>query len=242
MVDAAVKAKAGKPVMVLDNAVPLVISNPVGKGKAIFLNLSLGKILANYAGDAATRAFLLSFLQDAGIFTGLRAPAGYQVVRFQGDGYELLSCRETSEGKDGETLQLGKTYHVYDARQAKYLGAVDSLAPSACAGRNNLFTLLPSRACAWTIAFAKVITPGDIAVATIHMLPSAGSCQPRRLFRVRGRARRGRSSRRCGRFADGAEGCTFNLPFALNQAAGKYQLEVKDILTGVTERMAFQVK
>ena len=242
VVDTRVKAKAGKPALLLDKTIPLVITNPVGKGKAIFLNLSLGKILANDAGDAATRSYLLSILQDSGIFTGLQTPAGYQAVRFQGDGYELLSCRETSEGKDGETLLLGKTYHVYDARQGKYLGAVATLVPSSCCGRNNLFTLLPSRACDWAIALPKVIAPGDIVTATVRMLPTAASCRPRRLYRVRVLSPAGEEIEPMQAFASGSDGCAFTLPFALNQPAGKYRLEVKDMLTGITQQAPFQVK
>jgi len=242
LVDTRVKAKTGKPALLLDNSIPLVITHQVGKGKAIFLNLSLGKILANYSADANTRAFVLAILKDAGIYTDLQAPAGYLITRFQGDGYELLSSRESTEGKDGETLLLGKNYHVYDVRKGKYLGAIDKLVPSSCAGRNNLFTLLPTRACAWKASFPKVVKPGDFAAVKIAMTPAVECCQPERLFRIDVFSPAGEALVAMQQYTAGKDAMTVSLPLALNQAPGAYRLEVKDILTGTVQVVPFQVK
>ena len=243
LADARVTNTTGTAGWMANGGVPLAITNPRGKGRAMFLNLSLAKILANYSSDAATRSALLGLLEQGGIYTKVKVPAGYWVTRFQGDGYELLGCRITADGREGEPVGLGQVCHVYDVRGGKYLGAVDQVVPSACQGRNNLFALLPMPACDFSLAFPKKIAPGDIVDAVVTPKPAAGRCAPARLFRARVLDAAGREVEAMRQFGDGRDkAITLDLPFAWNQAPGSYTLEVSDILTGMKQAQAFVVK
>lgn len=226
------------------DGIPLLVTNRVGEGCTVFLNLSLGKVLANDTGDGGSRALLLSLANQAGVFTKTVVPPGYLVTRFQGDGYELVSCRIGSGAKPGEPLRLGRISHVYDVRRGTYMGRIDELTPSKCAGRNNLFALLPASVARLNVRFPRTVKPGDLAELTVASdVRDARCCVPDRLFRIRvlGPDKEEIESMRC--FTSGKDApVTVRLPFALNQAAGIYALEVTDILTGSRYPVRFTVK
>ena len=243
LIDAGVQPTTSQAAARVENNLPVMMTNQVGKGRAILLNLPLGKIIAGADDDPAARAFLLALMKDAGIFTGLQAPSGYQVTRFRGNGYELLSCRIGTGAKDGETLELGQSCHVYDVRKGKYLGLLSAITPSACSGRNNLFTLLPAPACDFMISMPHSLPAGEIATVNIAPQPAAGHGNPERLFRMRLLGPDGAELETLRTFISGQDRpVTIHAPLAMNQQPGAYTCEVLDILTGTIHTRRFQVK
>jgi hypothetical protein len=242
-VDGQVAAPAGKPALLLGGKTPIVIGHEAGKGRTVFLNLSLGKVLANYAGDAATRKFMLAILERGGVAARLQVPPGYLVTMFQDNGYELLSCRISTDGKDGERLGLGRAYQVYDVRTGKDLGFVGELVPSACSGRNNLFALLPAPTSDLQVAFPKAIKAGNIVRVNLAQKPENGRCTPERLSRLQVFGPDKREIEAMRAFATlGAQPMSVELPLALNSPAGPYVLEATDLLTGMKQTSPLSVK
>jgi len=235
IVDARV-ATTNASALLLDGRIPVLVSRAVGKGQAVFFNLSLGKILNNHGDDSATRGFVTALLDKAGVFTGLRPPRGYLLTRFQGEGYELLSCRIGPEGKTGETVELGRTNYVYDTRQGKCLGAVDRVTPSQCSGRNNLFALLPRQASEVDVTVPNSAAAGTIVEVGLAPRAAADRCTPARLYRVRVMAPEGKEIECLREFAEGREAVVrVRIPLALNQPAGAYAAEATDLLTGIKQ-------
>ncbi|NLO73868.1 MAG: hypothetical protein GX100_07160, partial [candidate division WS1 bacterium] len=241
IVDASLKPATATKGMGLQSDLPVGLVNQVGTGRAILLNISLGKLLANYDDDA-TRNFLREMLKQGGIFTGLQAPPGYLLTRFEGPGYQLLSCRITTEGKANETVKLGETVAAYDVRSGKYLGKVDSLVPSQCAGRNNLFALLPEPATGISVQAPGKAEAGAMLAVTVSTRATAGKSNPTRLVMVKWLTPEGVEVEVLRKYASvSEEPARVILPLALNQASGTYTCEVTDILTGQVQTARVEV-
>lgn len=229
-----------KPALLAGGKVPVVIPNTVGKGRTLFLNLAMGKVLARYANADGTRAFLLTMLDQAGIFTKLHAPAGYLVTRFQSDGYELISCRVTTDAQAGAELGLGRSYYVYDVRSGKYLGPITEIAPT---DKNNLYALLPAKVAEFDVTCPPAITAGELAEVRITQRSDKNRCMPDRLYRTSVLSPGGKELELMRCFVAGKDKPAIaNLPFALNTPEGTYTLVVTDLLTGNKRTSALKVK
>lgn len=153
------------------NHIPLVLTNPFGKGRAVLLNFAL----ASYAKLRGTKegegflAVLQALLEKAGVrpFVKLTSPGGkparmVEVGRFEGGEatYIILLRDYRAEGEWKGRVALPRPFFVCDMRSATPLGRRRSFSVSLRPGEAKAFSLLPYRPKALRIASPKIVNRG----------------------------------------------------------------------------------
>ena len=203
---------------------PTGVVNAFGKGRAVLLNFSLE--------NAPMGPLIRDLLATAGAKPEIvvRGPDGelaedVEITRWHNGEIELVSLFGSYEGRVQVTLPQEK--HVYDLKGREVLGCVRQFGTQVRASRAGFYALLPGRAPAPRIALKQNrAARGSTVTATLSIAGASGL-----------HALRVCVSDPAGRAADwlneivlvGRDAVDVDLPFAFNDDAGAWSVEVRDL-------------
>lgn len=135
--------------------VPVVFTNPSGKGKTVYLNFFLSSYVEDRRDgrEEKWRELAGKALGWAGLEPSFRVlteegrplrgflPAAYRKNSAQYVG--LLKTDELEPRSQPITVELGRTWHVYDVRARRYLGQTSAIRDSIRTAEPKLYALLP---------------------------------------------------------------------------------------------------
>ncbi len=246
---------------------PVMISNTVGKGRALLLNFALDGYLSlpakkgmPYAGwdeGGPYRRLLLGLLKEGGVEPAVRLEPELprvEVSRFRAGQAEYVGVVQGLPHPDIEytnkkvgppepaavTLTFTKTAHVYDVRAGKYLGEVGQLRTKLTPGLAQLYALLPEKA-----APPALSAPGRVSLGermTFRVGPKGRDATAHHVYRVRlfGPDGEERAHYACNLAAQErpVEG---RITFALDDALGAWKLVAADVATGLEATIQVQL-
>jgi len=212
------------------------ITRKIGNGKTIFLNCSLP--------DSPQTTGLWRDLPRIAQVTsrdGSKHPTDYELVLFESGDARYLGVLHHYLNHDENypvRLKLNEKSHIYDIREGKYLGEGDSIDAEVAAGNCKLFALLPYRVKDLSLDCGEA-TRGENCRITCEVRTDAGTAGTHVLhldvFSPDGKRVEHYSSNAIAR-----EGkASFEIPFALNDAAGEWTVVVRDVATGVKSSAKF---
>ena len=128
-------------------------------------------------------------------------------------------------------LLLSKEHHVYDVRERAYLGFLRRVPGRAVPGDHSIFALLPYRAERMTLT-----AQGNVVTAQLHVEgPLSAPC----VFAITVTDPQGVYSTLYSQNLLAQDGAlVYAIPFALNDCAGDWTVEAKDVATGVSARLS----
>ncbi len=134
------------------------------------------------------------------------------------------------------TVRFARKSHVYDVRSGKYLGLCDSLT-TELAYQAQVYACLPYRVQSLELAIpATASRKGPLAIE-VALKTSDGSPGPGHVFDVRVLTAQGRELPWYACQVAAANGVArLSIPWALNDAPGRYTVVARDVASGVTAR------
>jgi hypothetical protein len=237
---------------------PAVVVNRVGKGCAITVNLPWSDLNGerSQARPQPRAALLAAILQAAGVapFCELRDPAGQQPLVIQQVAYREGPARYlalfhdllmSDLGPQPVHVRLPEAAVVYDMRAGKRLGSGKISEWDAVLSRGwpLVYSLLPYEVTGLAASAPGAATRGTVAPVSVQVQTRGGApgwhvvrlnvyppgaTEPHRQY-----------SQNLACPAGAGQG---NIPLALNDPVGTWQLELRDVATGVTVRRALVVK
>lgn len=234
-------------------AAPALISNQVGSGRAIYLNMDLSQFEAerkfHSPTEAALRSIMLGLLGDAGIhpvyeltFESGTAPH-VEMVRYHLGDLTILGLLRDYDGSAPDeiaTVHLPEAAHVYNMRQHKALGRLAEVTVPMAPGQAVVLCISPrelgapavaldaaSAQVGGTLGYTVTGGAGDVAeVAHVTVLRPDGSVAGDYTQNV---------ILRDG-WATGA------IPLALSDETGTWRVIARSALTGATAESSFEVR
>jgi hypothetical protein len=244
---------------------PAVLENRIGSGKAYYLNFSCGseqlKSVVQWLGKQ-------SGFRGCGakIIAGGQEAQNVYLYPMSGNGLEMLGVIQdyiktppAKMNSDKETaiyfkhgpelwssvpaeLSLPDSRHIYDARNGLYLGFGKSAPFELQAGRPDLFALLPYKVSAVDVKIPSKVKAGDIlkmaATIVADRKPVGDHVVNFQLTAPDGTELA--SNAQDVKFKAGAGSLSMQLPF--NAQGGKWQLKVRDAVTGVQNSYTLEVE
>jgi hypothetical protein len=263
-----VKATGGTALLKIDNAEAAIV-NRTGTGWTIYLNTvwdQYPKQRAAKFGGAAYRELVHAILNKAGIRPSIEvtSPDGQpvaqaQIARYKFGNAEILAIVKENVaiagvvGQDGVTtyndanlgqvakqeltFKLPRKSYVTDVRTGKKLGLTDVVHSSILIGDALILALSPEgnelkidgSAAARPgdhLAFNVISTAPATTLVRCHVYAPDGSRLP--IYSNNVLVQQGRG--------------TFTLPFALNDAPGKYVIRATDVVSGATVEKSIELK
>lgn len=241
--DPALRAANGHP-SVSAGATPLLIEHAFGSGRALTLNFWMSgyeKVRGADAGEA-WRSLLRKYLAAAGVHPVMdvltasgRRLACSEEVSYRGAGVEYLAILPEPKCRDAGavTLRLPVPKLVYDLREHRLLGHTDRASGTLVAGEPLIYALRDTPAERPTIASGGKAAPTVRAGATVKFAIRLGARQeeqsPSSAAHVDVRNPRGELLEYYGvDLAIGSGSVDFSVPLALNDAAGRWRVTVRE--------------
>lgn len=239
-VDTAVSVTDGQAQETVAGA-PVIISRSVGKGRALLLNFTGGARGAAGRSSAAVadpglRALIFDALTRAGVKPALTVTwedgepaAGVEVVRWRNRGIDLVALFEMrGDAPRTATIQLPGPYQVYDLRQRKDLGRCQSFQTTVIPCRATFFALCGRPSPQATVQLATPSAQrGDLVKGTVSV-PDAEGLHALRLRVTAGGVPAEWFNRN---LIVGDKPVSFELPLALNDPQGTYEVNLVDLFT-----------
>jgi len=262
------KAATAKALFQIGNA-DAGLFHSVGKGWTIYLNTTLDqypKMRSAHFGGPSYRELLRKIFEKANIKKSIEisSPDGKplsqaQIARYKFGDSEILALVKDNVaaagivGQDGVTtyndsdlgqvakqeitIKLPRKMYVTNVRTAQQFGFTDVVHTSILVGDALVFGLSPKQN-EITLQGPRFARPGEPAVFTITSIQSGTA-----LVRVQVLTPVGnRSSLYSGNVLLNRSNSTFTLPFALNDAPGKYTIKVTDVVTGASIEKTIELK
>ncbi len=264
--DGGLKPAGGRALGKIGEA-PAVVVNAYGQGRAVLLNFSLGAYgtwkvksetdFADWPLGQPYRDLLGAVLQQAGVKPAVSlTPAlpHVEVSRFRHGGAEYLGVvqslpREALKYVTGEapapaatpvTIRLAGRANLYDVRAGQRLGQVTELKTSLTPGRAQLFAALPYEVQGVTVETPKKVAPGGRL--TVKLGVRASGKVGTHVLRVQLHAPGGGAPGWYGRNLTAPGGqAAVTFPLALDEPAGTWKVNVRDVASGVTASGQFVV-
>jgi hypothetical protein len=139
---------------------------------------------------------------------------------------------ETPKPMEKVRVALGGTWHVYDVRSRTYLGNVETLEATITSAEAKLFTLLPYQVQAVEVQLSAKARPGQTLDAAVRLVTDGTAAT--HVFSVKVFGPEGTRINCYDRNIIAPAGtAAFQLPLALNAAAGAWKVVVRDVASGV---------
>ncbi len=250
-VDAAVEADGATPLGQTEDGVPLILTSESGQGRTCVLNVALGNYVADSEDGAALREIVGALLDQAGVaplasveVAGEAQLQGEVITFLDGDARYVAVLRDHTPDDPVQqvTVHLPDGYEVYDVREGEHLGAVSSVEAELGEAELLLLALLPSEVegIELTVPDAE-IAPGEVFSARGRVQVADGE-PGRHVLRttVIGPDGREREYYAEDLVTENASAVA-HVPSALDDPAGTWQVQVRDVATGVTAETSFEV-
>jgi hypothetical protein len=212
----------------------------IGKGKAVYLNGMLGY-------NMPSRRLLRDLLAAADVSTPVRVTSGgdekmgYEWTTFRRGDLEVVGILRLRDETEPTRVKLGRTSHLYDVRNRRYLGCTDTAQFDLTQKAAAVLAAVPYRI---TGVEARV-TPGEVTpggpvsiMARVQGAASPGD----HVLRIEVYDPAGRLSRAyTGNFL--AAGGQFQrvLHTALNDPSGRWRLVVTEVFSGQRAETEFRL-
>lgn len=255
--DASARLKGGQAMARIGQS-PALVLNTRGRGKTLYLNFNPAKIEVAASQDkelaaGAQRAMFRRIVQEAGVIPvatvtnpdGSYFPHDQALFRI-GDNlmfgfgtvgeYGLMKHQAPVD----VTVHFAAKHHVYDGRRRKYLGLLSRREVKLTPSFAELYALLPYRvqsiqasahdaALGGVVAIRAAVTtdgaPPGAHVFVAEVTDAAG--RPRPAYRLEALASNGQAEAQ--------------FPLALDDPVGRWRATVRDVATGVTAEIEFDV-
>jgi len=237
---------------------PVLLVNETGRGRAIYLNMSI----AQYADDrvfhspaeAQLHEILRSLLARAGAapkvtvtYESKRQPH-CEIVRYADGQVEYVGIIAQIPGKvkqETAHVRFGRRAHVYDARARKSLGETDSVTAVLESGQAKLYSLVPAHAAA---RFSVALMPaaaraGDRITFRAGPRPAAqlaGGVLHVEFVKPSGKVFRPYCSNHI--LKPDELSATGAIRLALNDETGNWTVRARDVATGTTAEATLHVR
>lgn len=236
-----------------EDATPVLITNTVGAGRAIYLNLDLSQFDAERKfgspTEKAVRSILSALLGEAGIapayalrFESGRTPHVEQVRYRLGDVTILGLLRPHEEGAPDEvaTVTLGAPMRVYSMRQHKDLGRLEEITVPLAAGQVALYALSPTALPALALNGPEgAARPGEVLSYRV----AVGDGGPAQAVRVTVQRPDGTEVADYAQTLNVRAGAaTGTIPLALNDPTGAWRITARSALSGAVAQAGFEVR
>ena len=235
MTDAALTVTTATTLAQVDG-VPVLLSNRHGRGRAILLNFDAAR-----AGKRQQAQFLASLLQATGVkpLFRLAEPSGAQASVKQRGRLTLVGVLLPGDSEAGNELSWDEPAHVYDVREGEYLGRTNTVRLSAAKPPKHihLLALQDERIGEIELDCTASIDRGQTLTVTVRLLDAEASvlAAQDRVLRLDVSDPGGRAVRHYRQFLRlTAPRGTMSVPFAFNDAPGRWPLTVTDVATGVS--------
>ena len=163
--DPAVQVATGRAMGHAGN-VPICIVNGFGAGRAVLLNFPLLGL------GAAADGLIKNLLATAGVHRKIRVDRPVEVTRWRNGKIEIVALLG---GQDAEArLTLTGPRHVYDLRQRRALGQVQSFTTKLHANRASFFALLPEATGGARLVLPETVARGTLVKARLSVPDAAG--------------------------------------------------------------------
>lgn len=233
--------------------VPAIVRRDVGEGHAFYLNLDLTQFEAERRFHSPTevhiRQIVASALEAAGaerrvvVTFGSGRPPHVEVVRYRDGDLEYVGLLRMHGSEEPETALVslpGKSV-VYDVRQHRELGQVDSLRVPMEAGEARVFCLAPAPLPAPSLRVSSSAAAGERIEAVLGV-PAAAS-EATRVLRLRVSDPSGKpvpAHQRNVLLRSGE--ATVRLPTALNDPTGEWRIAICDLVSGAVVEDRVEVR
>ena len=221
---------------------PALIVNPVGKGRAVLLNLFLDSY-ARRKGlgiSEPMRELVAGALRLAGVEPPIWAQVAdghsvYIARYLSGEATYVGALRDTGEGRSQVKLQLPGRVQVYDMREGRYLGETASIEAVLSPGECKMYTLLPYQVAGVNVRLTgDRVRPGDSVEYSVSA-DAEGRQRGMHAFRVEVTGPDGKPREWYGTQLVAGKGATpGSFRLALNDQPGAWTIKATDIATGVT--------
>jgi beta-galactosidase len=237
LVDPAVRLSTGEAQGEAEG-VPLVITRQVGRGRTVLLNFAAAaypKLSAAETPEAAA-TLVRTVLAAAGVtpeigLGGLRGARarGVETIRWlNGDTQIVALFREGGTAEETLQVRLPRAAQVYDLRQRKALGKQTSFATTLVPNRASFFVLCAKPAPEPALKLDPgAATRGSLVRGTISVPGAEGL----HAFRIRAQTDKQALEWWDQNVLAGREAVSFDLPVALNDPPGEYQVSAIDLFT-----------
>ncbi|MCK5803842.1 MAG: beta-galactosidase trimerization domain-containing protein, partial [Lentisphaeria bacterium] len=136
---------------------------------------------------------------------------------------------------------FGAKAHVYDSREGRYLGFVDSAQTELGPGRAKVFALLPYRVKAVALRCPQRIRAGEVLEVTAEVIPERGKAG-QHVLHLDVFGPNGRALSHYAKNVDALDGrAVLRVPLALNNSPGNWRIRVRDAATGVSAEATFKL-
>ena len=174
-----------------------------------------------------------------------KQPVLCQVLRHQRPGEQTLLLgllqRESLPASAPLTVTLPEARHLYDLLNGTYLGHAAAFPVKLTPGYGQLFAALPYRVTGVRVSAPATVTPGQSPALRCEVLVDHGAPEYH-VLRLTVTAPNGAAAGYYTQNLEAPHGqCSIQLPIALNAPRGKWQAQVRDVLSGVTKTVEFTV-
>lgn len=243
---------------------PALIVHRHGKGRAIFLNASFSNYAEEASGGVGgeiqiekvsqltvtqpIRQLVASLLKEAGVEPPVIVTSASEDVaevkpsRFQLGEIGLLGVTRTREAGavDREdrlacTIRFESPAYLYESRSGAFLGKKDRVETALVRGLPKVYAALPYAVKSLALSAAATARPGEV-VKLEAAIEREGESQPgTHLFHLSVIGPDGKEKAVYAQNLLAGAGKTIaEIPFAYNDPAGEWKLQVRDVATGVT--------
>jgi beta-galactosidase len=228
---------------------PAWIVNPVGKGKAVLLNLAAASYPKPGAADTPKQAPAMfeEWLAEAGVTPVVRVTTAsgdplpnVQVIRWNDGGLDIVALfREGGRAEDAVVRLAGGPRYVYDLRNRKPLGQVAQIATTVLPSRASFFVLANRPAARVQLALEPASAQRGTLVRGTLSVPEAEGLHA---FRIRARLGDRRLEWVAQNLVVGQQPQPFELPIAYNDPAGEYEITAVDLFTEAATTVKLPVR
>ena len=260
-----IKVVKGKAKYVFKDALnreyPVCIVNQFGKGRTVYLNFRFDYAKQRTFENDSLRLLLDSCLNFKSRYTPLMKmdgkPAGRIMTTFYKNGKNTyigllpeLPRGNWTKAKPADLKKFafkarctlpGKG-HLYNARTGKYYGTASVQTLDMIPAHAMLLSLLPYKVNGLDIAAKKTVKAGETAKISVTLKTSAGTAG-HHVFHMTVKTPDGETPWYFRQTKETANGkAVFEIPFAMNSAAGIYEVTVKDAATGTSKTVKINCK
>jgi len=221
-----------------------VATKAYGKGLTVYLNF----VLPDY--EVGARELVAALVKRAGIARAIRVeakgegvPRAWELNTFRRGAlavHGFIRDHRRCEDSDPVRLQFADSAHSYDIRKGAYLGRLDSLDSALAPGNTLLLARLPYRVSGVTVRVPPKASPGAVVPIVVRVLAD-GTTVGDHVVRLAVQGPEGVGSWHDQSVLAVGGTTTIQLPVAHNAPHGTWTVTVRDVLTGTTARIRFEV-
>ncbi len=219
---------------------PAIVVNPLGKGKAVYLNGFLGY-------NMMSRQLMRAMLASAGVESPVRVTSdgsermGYELTTFRRGAIEILGLLRLREEQVSTKVHIGHEGHLYDVRDGRYLGLAKTASFDLTRKAAAVLAILPYEVAGVSLkASSEEVKQGEVVSLNGEVV--VGQSCGDHVLRVEVFDPAGRLSRAYTANVLALGGRLLHqFQTALNEQPGRWRVVATDVISGKGAETAFVV-